>query len=175
VPLDTSLKANLFYRWGLVLEGQGLYGEARQCFAESALAPVNFPAAQLQARWCLARLLFLAEEYAAARPHLEAIQDSEELNSSQRCEARYDIAMVLQNTGRLPEAVNTLEHLRAIASSRHDSVWELKAELALASLYEQSGNVSAARAALERVASHPEAELLVKRAAFVALGRFRGR
>ena len=174
-PLGAAIKTNLYYRWGLVLEGQGSYGEARQHFAESALGPAGFPAAQLQARWHLARLLFLAEEYAAALPHLEAVQDSEELSNSQRCEARYDIAMVLQNLGRLPEAVRTLESLRTISSSLHDSVWELKVELALAGLYEQSGNASSARSALQRVAAHPEAELLVKRAAFVALGRFRGR
>ena len=174
-PLAAPLKANLYYRWGLMLERQGLYGEARDSFAESALGPISFPAAQMQARWSLARLLLLAEDYEDALPHLEAVQDSEQLSSGQRCEARYDIAIVLQNTGRLPEAVRTLETLRATSSSVHDSVWELKAELALASLYEQSGNHAAARAALERVCAHPEAELLIRRAAFIALGRFKGR
>jgi len=161
---------NLHFRLGFVLECLGYYDDSCQEYQKALDSPHIFTAAQVQARWHLANLLYLAESYDTAFHHFASLRGASELTPEQRADVELKYGICLYRTNQLSEAKRHLEWFRQWAG-RSDSDFDLKADLVLAELCQRERDVQGARECLTRIIHHPGAERLMKTAALNSLER----
>jgi tetratricopeptide (TPR) repeat protein len=133
-------------------------------------SPDSFPAAQANARFRLAELLYLSEEFEAALQQYAALQFAPELNAHQLSEAHLNRGICLMRLGRLEQARIALDACRESASHSAAGL-DVKADLCLAECFEIQKDIPSARECYNRIIHNPSTEPATKAAALTCLRR----
>ncbi|MDX2154339.1 MAG: hypothetical protein SFV54_26600 [Bryobacteraceae bacterium] len=167
----SGLAANAEYRLGLTLEALGDYSGATDHYRRSAeIAGRPFPAAQDLARFQLAKLLYLAEEYADSVRQLEQLQVGASLPAAYVPEVTLRLAAALCRLGNTEEAKRALVEWRARFPEGKTEV-DVRIDLFLAETYRSEGSYGAARDCLRKVVENPAAAHQTRTRALQTLDR----
>jgi tetratricopeptide (TPR) repeat protein len=162
------VRTNCCYRAGLTFESLAQWDESMRYYEKAVHAPDAYPAAQAHARLRLAELLFLSEDFEAAREHFRMLISSPELSPRHQLECQLRNAVCLLRSGRTGEARRELEACRERAT-RHAGL-DVKTDLLLAELFEAGNDFQSARACYQRILDNPSSEPQERAGALLRLG-----
>ena len=159
---------NVHLRLGLVLDALGMWDIAVRQYELAAAVDCPPNIAKSHALFRLARSREVAEEYVEAAAMFNELRHDAVLDGAQRAEAQLRYAICLLRAGDKDRALVELEACR----QGHGEA-SLKADIALAELYESARDVGAARECYQRLMAHPAAEPATKAAALMRLQRLK--
>jgi tetratricopeptide (TPR) repeat protein len=168
--LSGHTRVNCHYRLGLVYESLAGWNESLRHYRLAADAPPEFPEAQTQARFRLAELLYLSEDYEAALHQYAPLRSALEGTAEQRIGAQFRFGVCLLRLDRRGEGRRELELCSERAAGTEHGV---KSDLSLAELFETQKDFAAARARYRRVIGSHGADPLTKAAALARLNALR--
>jgi len=170
IPADVI--TNCHFRLGLVCEALPDWEEASRSYRQAIDASNTYPPAQTLARFRLAEMLYLSEEYHSARELLSVLVTASELSLLQQLEAHLRFGVCLLRTGQIERARKEFELCRQRPGAAANG-FEVKSELYLAELFESRGEREAARECYRRVMHNPTSEPLTKAAALTRMQQIR--
>jgi len=169
--LPTGMRTDLHYRLGIVLDRLLAFDEAERHLLAAVNSDDPFPAAQAEARLRLANLRFLMDDFAAVLPDFEELRRTAS-SGYVRAESQFKYAICLLRLGRLQKAHAEFVRCREVGLA-DGTEFEVKADLMLAEMAEQSQNWSEAAICYERIIHNPISEALTKAAALTRLHSLR--
>ena len=168
--LSGHTRTNCHYRLAMMHDSLANWDESLRHYRMAVDAPPDFPEAQAHARFRLAELLYLSEDYAAALDDYAALRHAPEITAGQRVEAQFRFGVCLLRLGRREESRRELELCSERAGG---SGYDVKSDLCLAELFEMQKDFAAAGARYRRVIANHGADPLTKAAALARLDALR--
>lgn len=169
-----AVRTDCYYRLGLMLELLGDWNESMRHYAAAIQAPDEFAEGQAAARFRLAELLYLSENFEGAVKHFEKLRNEPALNGRQRLEAQFRCGVCLLRLARPEDALREFEACRRHAAAGPAGV-DVKADLCMAEVFEARKDFLSARKCYQRILQNPFAEPLQKAGAVTRLGQLRSR
>jgi tetratricopeptide (TPR) repeat protein len=170
--ISDDVITNCHFRLGLVCEALADWDAASRFYRQAMDAGNTYPPAQALARFRLAEILYLSEEYHSAIDLLSALGSSPELSLLQQLESHLRFGVCLLRTGKIERAQKEFELCRQRPGAAA-SGFEVKSDLHLAELFENRGEREAARECYRRVIHNPTSEPLTKAAALTRMKQIR--
>jgi len=170
--IPARVRTDCHFRAGLMFEHLSQWESSVRHYRIAVDAPPDFPEAQALARFRLAELMYLSEDYDAAMEHLAVLSGLPELDTQQRLEAKFRYAVCLFRRGQLDEAVTVLRSCREQVRER-DNGFGSRIDLCLAEIFERRSEVEAACREYERIIANAYSEPVVKSSALARLHQLR--
>ncbi len=155
---------NSYFRLGMVCETLTDWEAAARFYRQAMDSHHSYPPAQVLARFRLAEMLYLSEEYESAADLLSGLGNAPELSVVQQLKAQLYCGICLLRAGKLEQARLEFESCRNRPGAAPNG-FEVQADLYLAELFESRGDRDAARECYQRVIRNPSAEPLTRAAA----------
>jgi tetratricopeptide (TPR) repeat protein len=170
--MPAEVITNCHFRLGLVCEALADWDAASRFYRQAIDASNSYPPAQALARFRLAEMLYISEEYHSAIDLLSGLGSALELSLLQQLEAHLRFGVCLLRTGKIERAQKELELCRQRQGAAA-SGFEVKSDLHLAELFESRGEREAARECYRRVIHNPTSEPITKAAALTRMQQIR--